>query len=656
MENLCVSVVVPVYNQEKYLDRSVPALLNQSYKNLDIVLVNDGSADRSTVMLREYSQVDTRIRVIEKSNGGLVDATIAGIKASKGDYIAFLDPDDYVGTDYIKNFIEAMDRKYDFIAAGFYNDWHGTLKPYLLKQDKVFSHDDILKLRRNFLLSTESPNIPNDIFVSRWNKIYSRRCVLKVTETFEQCREISLGEDSIFTYLMLLNSTSGKAIRASNSYFYNIGNQNSMMKNDAIEKHLLKAQNAFEVFSSLLQSNGDEIDQAYALYSHLIDALLARIKNINYSEYRALFSLLKKNKLYIKAVDCLLKHSYSGKDKLKYILWKSSVSPDLYLLLTDKIRDRLKKVKNFIMDMIFFLKNIPKFGFKRTTRLLRFRADRRNAFGDLKRELPELEKRINPFLQKYLEKKTDLHTSTVEKNIFIFWWDGFEKAPEIVKKCLFSVKKHYSDYNIIEITKDTYQGYTDINPEIIEGFHTGNISVQTFSDILRFNLLKKNGGMWIDATIFFTSRFELVENLNDKSFESVQFASSGSFLEYKGEKCSWSGYFIASRKEGILVSAADYVFEQYYLKYKTYSIYFFIDALMMLLKLNNIDDGVLDKVQRNQGDMFILGKLIAEDYSNWYYPVISMIPQKLQWGFKISADTNNMLRYLMKLGEFYGDY
>ena len=265
--------------------------------------------------------------------------------------------------------------------------------------------------------------------------------------------------------------------------------------------------------------------------------------------------------------------------------------------------------------------------------------------------LPELERRIEPFLKEYVNKETDYSLSPIEKNIFVFWWDGFDQAPEIVKECLASIKYHYRDHNVIEITKYTYRDFTDIHCEILHGYENGFISVQTFSDILRFNLLKNNGGIWIDATIFFTSKFEMVERLENKSFESVQFASSSSFLQYKNQTCSWSGYFIASRKGGILVSAADYVFEQYYLTYKTYSIYFFIDALMMILKINHIDNDVLNKVQKSTGDMFLLGKLFHAGYSELYLPVICKIPQKLQWVFQVSSNQNNLFRKLIEIRE-----
>ena len=98
-----VSVVVPIYNMARYLPRCVDSVLEQSYKNLQIILVNDGSTDESLVICEEYARRDSRVEIINKKNGGLSDARNAGILSAKGEYIAFVDSDDYVHHQYIEN-------------------------------------------------------------------------------------------------------------------------------------------------------------------------------------------------------------------------------------------------------------------------------------------------------------------------------------------------------------------------------------------------------------------------------------------------------------------------------------------------------------------------------------------------------------------------
>ena len=91
-----ISVIVPVYNVENYLRRCVDSIINQTYKNLEIILVDDGSPDNCPVICDEYAQRDSRIKVIHKENGGLSDARNVGIDIASGDYLMFVDSDDYI--------------------------------------------------------------------------------------------------------------------------------------------------------------------------------------------------------------------------------------------------------------------------------------------------------------------------------------------------------------------------------------------------------------------------------------------------------------------------------------------------------------------------------------------------------------------------------
>ncbi|MTW38048.1 glycosyltransferase, partial [Streptococcus pneumoniae] len=89
-----ISIVVPVYNVEKYLKKSIESVLNRTYQNIEILLVDDGSTDSSGKICESFSKVDPRIRVFHKENGGLSDARNFGIEQMKGQYVAFIDSDD----------------------------------------------------------------------------------------------------------------------------------------------------------------------------------------------------------------------------------------------------------------------------------------------------------------------------------------------------------------------------------------------------------------------------------------------------------------------------------------------------------------------------------------------------------------------------------
>lgn len=103
-----ISVVVPVYNVEKYLDKCVASIVNQTYKNLEIILVDDGSTDSSPAICDEWAQKDNRIKVIHKKNGGLSSARNAGIELASGDYLAFVDSDDYISRNMCLKLYESL--------------------------------------------------------------------------------------------------------------------------------------------------------------------------------------------------------------------------------------------------------------------------------------------------------------------------------------------------------------------------------------------------------------------------------------------------------------------------------------------------------------------------------------------------------------------
>ena len=103
-----VSVIVTVYNVEKYLDECVNSIINQSYSNLEIILVDDGSSDTSGQKCDTYKAVDNRIKVIHKKNGGLSDARNVGIEIATGEYISFIDSDDYVSEIFIESLVNKV--------------------------------------------------------------------------------------------------------------------------------------------------------------------------------------------------------------------------------------------------------------------------------------------------------------------------------------------------------------------------------------------------------------------------------------------------------------------------------------------------------------------------------------------------------------------
>ena len=142
-----ISVIVPVYKVEKYLNQCIESVLAQTYQNLEIILVDDGSPDRSGEICEEYAKKDTRIRVLHKSNGGLSTARNTGLQIISGAYIAFLDSDDYLAPDmYETLYRELIENDADIAVCGFvkiFEDGHTEIENAFEKKE-LFSGKELL--------------------------------------------------------------------------------------------------------------------------------------------------------------------------------------------------------------------------------------------------------------------------------------------------------------------------------------------------------------------------------------------------------------------------------------------------------------------------------------------------------------------------------
>lgn len=175
-KNPLVSVIVPVYNVEKYLDRCVGSIVKQTYHNLEIILVDDGSPDDCPAKCDEWAVRDGRIKVVHKKNGGLGYARNSGLEIATGDYVAFVDSDDYIESDMYATLIDAA-RRYDadMVSCGFRKELaDGTFQTYIeFDSEQVVEGEDLLSLAKRYMLSYWHKSINAGV----WHGIYRRSLV-----------------------------------------------------------------------------------------------------------------------------------------------------------------------------------------------------------------------------------------------------------------------------------------------------------------------------------------------------------------------------------------------------------------------------------------------------------------------------------------------
>lgn len=169
MSQPLISVILPIYKVEEYLDRCINSLLAQSYTNLEIILVDDGSPDRCPALCDEWAKKDARIRALHKENGGLSDARNAGFTVSTGDFISFIDSDDWIEPDFFRILYEALiANDCDISACNYRKAFEGQALPPVESsyQCSVLNQNDAM-----------SALIDNRLQQVVWNKLYRRSVV-----------------------------------------------------------------------------------------------------------------------------------------------------------------------------------------------------------------------------------------------------------------------------------------------------------------------------------------------------------------------------------------------------------------------------------------------------------------------------------------------
>ncbi len=191
-----VSVIVPVYNVEKYLPRCVDSIRKQTYYNVELLLIDDGSCDSSSKICDEYEQIDERIRTIHIPNGGVSRARNIGLNEAKGDYVTFVDSDDWIEEYTIKNSVEAMLQN-DLVVWGYsvdYVDINENCKSSTLISKKMRLCTDF-----SSLIEEDTSGMVGYV----WNKLYKTNIIRAEQLSFDE--DVSLYEDMIFNlnYLMV---------------------------------------------------------------------------------------------------------------------------------------------------------------------------------------------------------------------------------------------------------------------------------------------------------------------------------------------------------------------------------------------------------------------------------------------------------------------
>ena len=182
--SILISVIIPVYNVEKYLNECIDSVINSTYKDLEIILVDDGSSDNCPQICDKYACMDNRIKVIHKENEGLSSARNEGFNIANGDYISFIDSDDYISTNLYEIAVDIInEQNCDIFSFGYYLKY-GNKNKFKLKPNTFL----VLKPYE----AIEKLNLFDYMGVSSWNKIFKNHYLVILGFQLEPCLRITL--------------------------------------------------------------------------------------------------------------------------------------------------------------------------------------------------------------------------------------------------------------------------------------------------------------------------------------------------------------------------------------------------------------------------------------------------------------------------------
>ena len=305
-----VSVIVPVYNVEKYLNRCVDSILEQTYENLEIILVDDGSTDNSGKICDYYRKKDTRVVVIHKTNGGLSDARNSGIDIAKGDYLCFVDSDDYVDKIFIQTLycnLHQYETSISAVNLSYFDDNNSYRNLNNVNgEPEILSESDSIRVL-----------FTNDKYCNyAWNKLYK-------SELFEGIRyPVGKKMEDLGTTYLLIEKARKIVYNPKPLYYYYQRSDSILHKPDSFffkDKYDLTYQrylNIKKIYPMLRENYDFYVNSVFECYRYLDDQIQYEARN----EMKKIWKKVKKE--------------YKVKKRIKYLIFR--LNDDLFIKVFGK--------------------------------------------------------------------------------------------------------------------------------------------------------------------------------------------------------------------------------------------------------------------------------------------------------------------------------
>lgn len=221
-----VSIIVPVYNTAKYLERSISSIINQTYQNLEIICVDDGSTDGSEKILDRLAEEDARIKVIHKQNEGVTAARNTALHMAVGDYIGFVDSDDYIDKEMYELLVKSLvENSVDIVTCKYYFDYNGVIKTAINKRDVSPKPMSIAE----FLPYIYERDVFSGVGSYLWTRLFRRNVILNDDGTLNVEFRAEYGGTDDIVFVAEANMRSSKIVYLDKPLYYYFQRENSIV-------------------------------------------------------------------------------------------------------------------------------------------------------------------------------------------------------------------------------------------------------------------------------------------------------------------------------------------------------------------------------------------------------------------------------------------
>lgn len=273
-----ISIIVPVYNAEEYLDKCIESLIDQTYTNIEIIFVYNKSTDNSLQKLQQYQKIDSRILIVEKENEGVSAARNKGMNLATGDYLMFVDSDDWIDLDNCERALQMIVKEQaDIVLWSYVREFQNqSLKKEIFDEEKiVFFKEETKKIHRRFIgvLDEEMVRPENaDALCTVWGKLYKRELIVNNRIFFVDLQEIGTYEDGLFN-LEVFNFAD-KVIYI-NQFFYHYRKTNNSSITSKYNSELSEQWiNLFDKMEDYIKCNNLGIEYKQALNNRIAMSIL----------------------------------------------------------------------------------------------------------------------------------------------------------------------------------------------------------------------------------------------------------------------------------------------------------------------------------------------------------------------------------------------